>query len=451
MSQIILIEPNDNLREILNLNLQTYVGASIIIKKSAEDAIELLLLLPEIDLIISRNFVEDEKSGELLLSYITETGHTTSLIILGTFEHHLKKNYINIKDHLDWEQVISKAAKVISIDEDILKNKINPEFIPIPINYFIPIESTACDIFIRIKKAADDFQYVKRIHAGDKYSKSMIHKYISQGLDYFYIGKSDQIHFTNHVSDQLVNKLEQGNIGTDTHLMVLAESYEIALNEIKNLGFNSATVQLTEAIITNNLKISEEVPEISGMLKKIVNTKTNYLYQHSLMTSLIAGEIVKFLNVNNSHHLRVIAFAALFKDISLVNQPDLAKISSFVELEAADLPDEDWDFVFNHAFDASMLINRYKDAPHGVDEVIKTHHGSQNGKGYSITHVDRFATLEQIFIVSCEFVREILLFKENGGAPKPVIKLLYDKFKGEDVILIIKTLEKVLLNLKTKK
>ncbi|MBT7610141.1 MAG: hypothetical protein HN576_10310 [Bacteriovoracaceae bacterium] len=451
MSQIILIEPNDNLREILSLNLQTYLGCSVIIRDSAEDAIELMLLLPEIDLIISRNIISNENSAEILIKYISENDYGCNLIILGEFRHHLDSHFVNIKNHLDWEETIATTARLLSIDENLLKNKIEPEFIPIPIDYFLPIKHSACDVFIRIKKSVDQFQYVKRIHSGDNFSKAMILKYIDQGLRHFYISKEDHIHFTNHVSDQLINKLEQEHVGSDDHLKLLADAHHITLNEVKLLGFNSATVQLTDAIISDIEKILDTTPEISKLLKKIVNTKTNYLYQHSHMTSLLAGEIVKHMNVDNSHHVRVVAFASLFKDIFLVDHPELAKISSFSELEDQDLPDEDWELVFNHAHDASILINKYKDAPEGIDEVLKTHHGSQNGKGYSMAHVERLGTLEQIFIVCCEFVREILIFKEKGGMPKPVIKTIYEKFQGEEVIQIIKALEKVLLNLQTTK
>ena len=451
MSQIILIEPNPNLREILTLNLQTYVGATIIIRESAEDAIELLNILPEIDLIITKNIIKDEQTAKKLLDFLSQSESSAAVIVLGTFDHQLKSKFLNIKDHLNWEEVIKATAKILSIDDQFLNNKIHPDFLPIPITYFLPIETTACDVFIRIKKAVDDFQYVKRIHSGDVFSKDMVHKYQEQGLEYFYIPKDQQQQFTVHISNQLVQKLEDINLNSDAHLIVLAESFSLAVNEVKNLGFNSATVQLTEAIINNMLKTAEMTPELSVMLKKIVNSQTNYLYQHAHMTSLIAGEIVKFLNVNNSHHVRVVAYAALFKDITLANRPDLAKISNFAELEEAELEDEDWDLVFNHAYNSSLLILKNPGAPEGLAEVLKTHHGSHNGKGFSITNVNKLPTLQQIFVVSCEFVREILLYKENGGSAKPVIKTLYEKFSGEEVILIIKTLEKVLLNLKRKK
>lgn len=450
MAQVILIEPNKNLADILSLNLKTYVGANVIEKNSVEETVELLKLLPDIDLIITRSIVNEQKSGEIIQNHLIENESEAGLLITGHVDFVLGLNSINIPDHLDWEKVVKSSAKMLNVSPELLEKKVRPNYIPIPIGHFSSISSTSCDVFIRIKRSADEFQFVKRIHGGDSFSQAAINKYKSQGLQNLYIKKEDLIPFTNHLSDQLVQRLEETPTSIDTHMVVISESLKIALHEIKKLGFNSATLQLSEAIIDNFFKLNKDEGQLSNLLKKIINSKTNYLYQHAHMTTLISGEMLKQMNLNQKPSQELMAHASLFKDIYLADHPELAKISTFSELEDAHLEDEDWDLVFNHAFDASILVLKNNQAPKGLDRVIKTHHGTQNGKGFSYSHVEDLSTMEQIFIISCEFVRNLLEYKEKGGTPQPVIKNLYNKFQGDNITEVIKSLEKVLLEIKNK-
>lgn len=451
MAQIILIESNQSMSDILSLNLKTYLGATVITKNNVEEALELITLLPEVDLIICKHRMGTQASGEMVQHFLVENNRETSLIILGYADFDLSPHTVNVKDQFEWEEVLKVSAKLLHIDQEALNKKVRPDFVPIPIGHFYNIRSSACDVFIRIKKSADDFQFIKRIHGGDGFSPSVIRKYHEQGLQNLYIAGEDLIPFTNHVSDQLVEKLEQGGVDLDTNLIVLAESYQVALHDIRKLGFNSATLQLTDAIVNKMSQLQLDQPDLSVLLKKVINSQSPYLYQHAHLTSLISGEILKIMNLNQKPSQLLMAHGSLFKDITLADSPRsdvLAKISSFSELEDIDLSDEEWDQVFNHAKDAALLILKNPEAPKGLDQVLKTHHGAQNGKGFSHSQVNELTTLEQIFIVSCEFARELLRYKEEGGKPRPLIKELYEKFQGDEIKSIIQSLEKVLKGLK---
>jgi response regulator RpfG family c-di-GMP phosphodiesterase len=223
----------------------------------------------------------------------------------------------------------------------------------------------------------------------------------------------------------------------------MGESYDIATREILKLGFNSETIQLTDTIIENMVKNFKKSKEMSGLLHKVINSKTGTQYQRSHMTSVVACEVVKNLNLNDREAYEKIAFASFFHDIMLTERDDLSKINSFEELDETQLSEADWDLVFNHANDASMLIKSHPEAPMGADEIIRHHHGAFNGKGFS-SSIDKLPILSKIFIVAHHFVFELIKFKENGGDPKPVTEELYKKYPSPEVVLIIKALEKTL-------
>ncbi|MBT5093636.1 MAG: hypothetical protein HOM21_05315 [Halobacteriovoraceae bacterium] len=444
MSQIILIENNPNLLELLSLNLSTYVGAEVIPRDSATDALELLKILPSVDLIITKDKIGSEPSAKMILDFIKESNSDSGLIILGEAPSGAAKLAVTIADGNDYDAVVKASAKLLGVTPESLSKQVRPDFIPVPVEFFLPLKTTCCDVFIRIKKDAAEFQFVKRIHSGDTFSKKAINKYIEQGLKEFYIPQEMQENFTNFVSDQLVTLLGDDSLDLDERIEATSAGYNIAAHEILNLGFTSATIQLTEAIVGSMVKTFEGSKEMSPLLNKIINAKTGYLYRHCHMTSVVASEILNNLGQGDQLNHEKLAYAAFFQDISLVDSEELAKIGSYEELEKSELSEEDWDLVFNHGLEASVLLSKHPEAPEGVSGIVKGHHGAANGKGYSYKNVGKLEFLTQVFLIANEFVRGLLIYKEKGGKPAPLVDNMYKNYDSPEITKIIKALEATL-------
>jgi HD-GYP domain-containing protein (c-di-GMP phosphodiesterase class II) len=445
VSQVILIEENPNLRDLLSINLKTFVGAEVIPRSNSSEVIDLLNILPNVDLIITQPSVQDDQTAHEILDYITQSNLEVGLIINGQTDIKPNENLVVIEEENNWEEIISTAAKILGVTQETLDKRVLPEYIPIEIHYFLPLDTSCCDVFIRIKKSPTEYQFIKRIHSGDTYSKSLVQKYIEQGLKFFYVPKDYQNNFTNFVSDHLSKKLDDDNFETiDEQIELLSQSYNIALKEITKLGFNSATIQLTDSIVNSMIASTKKSPEVNTVLHKVINSKSGYLYQHGHMTSIVSSEIAKNLGKNDDDTFKKLAYASFFKDISFVDNEELAKITTFEELEQSDINDEDWDLVFNHALDGALLIRKHPESPIDVDTIIKYHHGSQNGKGFSTLNVSKLPEIARIFIIATEFVKELMSFKEKGGKPTPIVENLYKKFSSGDMLGIIKALEQTL-------
>lgn len=443
MAQVILIEDNKTLNDLISVNLTTYLGVDLIQRKNAQEALNLLSILPNVDLIITTVKVQDEPTSEILSHYILSNKLETGLIVLGTDQKSKNDFTINIVNPKDWEQVIHASAKVLGINENVLAKKAVPDYIAVPVRYFLNLDNVNCDVFIRIKKSPTEYQFVKRIHNGDTFSKESIKRYLEQGLENFHVAKDSYKNFTIFLSNRLVDKIDSPNMDVTQKIQVMGESYDIAIKEISKLGFNSETIQLAEAIIQNMVKNFEKSPEMSNLLHKVINSQTGLLFQRCHMTSVVASEMVKNLKYNEPGAYDKIAYASFFHDIMLADREELTKINSFEELEKANLNEEDWDIVFNHAMEASILMRRHPEAPNGADEIIKHHHGASNGKGFS-NAIDKLPDLSKIFIVAHHFVLELIRFKETGGEPKPVTEELYKRYPSPEMAVIIKALEHTL-------
>lgn len=445
--QIILIESNEVIKDLISLNIKTYLGVDVIVRASASDAVELMTILPEIDLIISAVKNGDEDSIQAISDFITENDRDIPVIVLGEdkdIPQSLKEMAV-ASEESDWENTIKLAAKTLGITEDVLSKTKIPDFVPISVNYFFNISTSCCDVYIRIKKGPTDFQFVKRIHQGDIFSQEVIKKYCDQGLKNFYIPKEQQKNFTTFVSNKLVELLNDPKLEGDAKLEAMGNSYDIVTKEILKIGFNSATVQLTESIVSNIMETFKNEEKVSPLLRKIINSRTSYIYQHSHMTAVVCSEILKNLKQDSKELHEKMSYAAFFKDISLAENEELAQINSFEELENANISEEQWDMVFNHALEGAVLIRHYPEAPLDIDNIIKHHHGSPNGKGFSVTGQEsKFDQHSLIFIIAVEFVNELMSYKVKGGTPKPVIEELRSKYTNPDSLLIIDALEKTL-------
>jgi hypothetical protein len=82
MSQTILIETSDDLKKILSINLNTFIGTNVIHRTNAEDTLSLLKILPQISLIITQAKVGDEETALEIHQYLKEKNLSTVLISL---------------------------------------------------------------------------------------------------------------------------------------------------------------------------------------------------------------------------------------------------------------------------------------------------------------------------------------------------------------------------------
>jgi HD-GYP domain-containing protein (c-di-GMP phosphodiesterase class II) len=443
MTQVILIEDNKAMNDLISVNLNTYLGVDIIQRNSALDTISLLSILPNIELIITRHKVGSEETAKLLHDYISENQLNLGLIVLGGENNYNNDHTIHLSNEKDWEGVVNTSAKILGINEDVFVKKIIPDYVPVPVRYFLNLENANCDVFIRIKKTPTEYQYVKRIHIGDSFSKDSIRRYLDQGLENFHIPKEHYKNFTIFLSNKLVEKIENDSLSLSDRVHIMGESYDVAIKEITKLGFTSETIQLTDSIIHNMIKIFDSHPEMSNLLHKVINSKTGLLYQRCHMTSVVASEISRNLKIEDQSAYEKLSYAAFFHDIMLADFEELSKINSFEELEKANLSEDKWDMVFNHALEASMLIRKHPEAPTGVDEIIKHHHGASNGKGFS-NNIEKLPDLSKIFIIAHHFVLELVNFRVKGGEAKPITEELYKRYPSPEVTIIIKALEKTL-------
>ena len=247
MSQTILLEPDENINQVLNLNLQTYIGTDVIQRDSAKDVIELLSILPTIDLIITKDSVESDETARQIYEYIQKNNLNIPMVILGNSIDNLPGVTI-FPYPIKWEQVVQEAGQLLGISPEKIKFNVAPQYVAVPIVYFYGIKKSPCDIFIKIKKGANSFQYVKRLKENDNFEKNDIDRYKGQGLINFYIPYDYQQYFTTYVTNKIVESL-QDETDINKKLTTSSNAFDVIQTHMDKFGITNDIVELASSNI----------------------------------------------------------------------------------------------------------------------------------------------------------------------------------------------------------
>ncbi len=438
MSQTILIETNEDLRKIYSLNLSTFVGTDVILRQNADDALALLKILPQVSLIITRAQVDGEETAVRLHQYIRNQALNTALIVLGECPP-LASELLCLQEPVSWEILIKQAAQHLGVTIQDAVSKIKPDFLPIGLHYFYDIQKTPCDVYIRIKKGPNDYQFVKRIHSKDTFDRGVIKKYEDQGLTEFYISKDYVQYFTTFVTNNLVEKLERDDLTLEDRILTTANAHEIVRESIQQMGLDQASVDLSEASINSMVKSVKNSPEVANLLKFLFSNKVTYAYQHCHLLALMCHYVLSKQSWYKPDHLHILSFVAFFSDVTLKSHQQM-QIGSMRDLFEANLTDEEKRAVMNHASDAAKILEEHPEANDYIRTVLIQSHGKLDGVGFEDDPAEDLHPLSKVFIVADMFIK-ILLNPALPSKKQEILPLLYERFRNPSYQKIIKALE----------
>ncbi len=438
MSQTILIESNEDLKKIFTLNLQTFVGTDVIIRQNADDAINLLRILPQVSLVIARANMDEEETALKLHHYIKNEGLKTSLIILGEAPN-IADEVLCLQEPVSWETLIKYAAEYLGVTLLNSIHKVQPDYFPVGLHFFYDIKQTPCDVYIRIKKGINEFQYVKRIHSKDSFDRAVILRYEAQGLEEFYIPRDYIQYFTTFVTNNLVQKLERSDLDLEERILTTANAHEIVRDTILKMEMDDAFIDLAHASINSMVKSVKDSPQVSEILKFLFSNKISYAYQHSHLMALMCHYILSKQTWYKPEHLNILSFVSFFSDVTLKSHQQM-QISSMKELAESSLTDEEKRQVLSHAKDAVDILSQDPEANIYVKTVMMQSHGKTNGIGLEENPAEELHPLSKIFIISDTFVK-ILLDPARPSNKKSILPILYARFTNPSYQKIIKALE----------
>ena len=439
MSQTILIEPDEGLRKIFSINLNTYALTDVIDRTGAKDTIELLKILPSISLIICKNEIDGDKTAVHIANFLKEENLDIPMIILGECKE-LVDTYLTLKYPISWEILIKHAANTLGVSQDLIEKQKEPAFVAIDSFYFYDIQHTPCDVYIRIKKNNGEYQFVKRLHNQDKFTPEDIKKYESQGLKQFYVPKDYQQYFVNFVTNNIIKNLERDDLSLKERLSTNANAYEIVKDQISIAGLDQASTELADSCIQSMVKSINSSPKLADLLKELFSSKISYAYQHAHLVAVIGDFILSKQTWYKPQHLDLFTFVAFFSDITLKSEIEI-KINSPHDLKNASLNDAQKQKVNSHALDASEIVTDHPSQTEDMITIIKQHQGALDGIGFVDDPSEELHPIAKVFVVSDAFVK-VMLDPDAPKNKKDILSILYAQFTNEKYQKIIKVLER---------
>jgi len=438
MSQTILIHDNQDLRKLYSLNLTTYSATDIVDRNNAKDTIELLAILPTINLIIAKNNIGDENTAEDIYDYLQDNNLDIPLIVLGDCPE-ISHETLCLKSPTDWEILIKHASKLLGITEEEVKKKVVPNHVPIKLTYFYEIDHTPCEIYIRIKKGPGEFEFIKRLHAQDNFAATDIDKYEAQGLTELYIPKDYHQYFVNFVTNNILKKLELSDLGIQDRLNATSSGYELVRDRAEEIGIDENIQELAQQSILSMIKAIEENTKLSSLLKMLLSSKISYAYQHAHLVCVIGNFILSKQPWYEKKHLNIFASAAFFSDITL-KTIDQIRVNSNDDFDLVSLTEDQINEVNSHANDAAEIIIGTPIYSEYLYAVIQQHQGSMTGIGLPDDPSEDIHPLAKVFVIADYFVK-LMLDPKAPKNKKEILTIIYASFNNTSYQKIIKVLE----------
>jgi CheY-like chemotaxis protein len=435
MKKILVISDNDLLNQLYLINLQTYIGASVVVIEDINQAQVSFKDFKNYDLIISLAMLSEHDIGVMCFDYIKLMNLKIPLILIGTPRKEMA-NIIVIQSSYNLQTLLRSVASELGITAKKMLEVEVPKYFPVSVSYLKYLEKTPCELYLQVKVSKDQYEYVL-CSKKDSLVSSFVTKLHSEGVANLFVKSSDRLNMVNGISVFLSEAIR--NAGMEGALAAKSEAissgFEFVAAQIAN---NEEVIQELVGIAETCAKVMDvvlcEVTGIQALIQLLMRNQQGYIYTHSMLVAYVAKHIIKNVTWGGDSHIERINFMVFFHDIYLV--PIFVKYPEAISEEELLfgnlLDDEEKEVLLNHARLAGEQVAKYKKCPSGIDLLIKQHHGMSNGMGFAIDFTDNVSPLSKVFIIAESFVEYYLREKKKDAKFKINLKvcteLLYSKY-----------------------
>jgi hypothetical protein len=434
MIKVLILEPDEHLIQLLKANLSSEFGAEVLCCQTQSQAKIFLEKETDIDCVLLRGHLGSEALAMSVLNFMFHKRLTFKTLVIGKID--FKEDFVRmLPEDIQIKGLLDEIIKELNISEERLAAIAIPEFVGFKLHYFFQINKFQADIFIQIKKKDED-QYVKRILANDDFDKKLLLKYKQSGLDELYVEKEYRHHFWDALISENITRLKDvfknSNDFAEEYIIELSnDSYNLSQDLLNSIGLNEQTVKMTQASIKTMTETVKSMDKMGPLLKRLLSNEASYAYKKCHLISMFSVDVLKkldwFPNDKFDESLNTMVFVSFMHDIVLMKE-DLLRIHTKIDLYRSEAGDKEKELVKNHANIVATLVNKYPRAPAGADNIIKQHHGTTNGIGFSEVYNSNLSKYTIVLIVLEAFVIRILDFKSEEDSLKSIINHFYEEF-----------------------
>jgi HD-GYP domain-containing protein (c-di-GMP phosphodiesterase class II) len=411
----LLVETNPQFEKIYELNLLTWLGLTTDIKENATQAMIAVEVSPKkYKLIIVRSMISKEETAATVIAFLKSKAIDIPVIVVGPGKE-IQGAYAFIPNSLQIKSVIQASAKALGITAQEMMNKIVPEYFPIPAHFFLNLRRSACPIFRK-----SDNEYKVEVDKLKLINPDRVQTLIAEGTDTLYVDRLDRLEFVSTLTSEMMSNIDGDDLSKDELIVAQDRSLELLSKKLLTFGVTEDTTALAHKNIESMKKNVKSYPKLAKLLERLLSNQASYLYKHTQILTYICLHIIKNIDWGSPEQEEKISFIAFFHDIVL--ETDIqGQIKSNSELKRSTLTLPEKQLVERHAQMAAEYIQKFPHAPMGADQIIRQHHGTLNGIGFSDHYGNNVSPMAIVLIIAEEFTRIIM---KNDGRDIDKVELI---------------------------
>lgn len=416
----LLVENNEKIESFYRLNLYTWLALETVTAVDSTTAMKMLGSAEgkAINLIIARAQIGKEQTALELVNFLKSKNLEIPVIVIGPGKE-VPGTFAHMKNSLQMKTMIQGSAKALGITAQAMMNKPVPDYFPIPLPFFSFLKRSVCTVYAQDKSIL--FEKMK------DFPKNEIKSLESAGVKTLFVNKLDRLEFVNNLTTELMATLDEKELSADEQISAGDATLNLASKKLVSMGITEETVNIAHKAMDVMKKNAKQNPKLSQLLDRLLANKTSYLFTRTQLLSYIGLHIVKNIDWGNAEQEEKICFIAFFHDIAL-EKDEHGKIKSALELKKADFSEIDKSLVDKHAQISAELVSKFPHAPMGADQIIRQHHGTLNGVGFSEHFGNNVSPMSIVFIVAEEFTRIVLKYADGEMNRTQMIRELKDSF-----------------------
>jgi hypothetical protein len=425
MIQILVVDDRTDFTKDLKLNLLRYLNVSAVIRHTPEEATEILDLIPDIKLIVTRSLIGNINTAASINNFIKTKELDVSIIAYESMET-VKTLLKNIAEKLKLELSIDRVDSTAA-----LKNA----FHPVSIGYFDTLTEAPCDVYIRIGNDKASHRYVKRINQFDKIPLDLINRLkISQVYD-LYIHHDYHDNFMTYLANTITDGMTNPSIDLKARMNHQAKAFYFIQQFALELKVDNRLIDVVENSINSISDSIQNYKPLNELINEVLGHKEGHLFQGAYLTNIMGLHILKQLKKNNQDDLDAMIFASLFSDLGM-KRPQEYLISTEKQLkrqiEKLKWNDETARTIRHHAKRSAELLNSYPNLSMKAQKIVLEHHGSDLGIGFVPKPGDSISSLSKVFLAANTFILNFLN-PDNKFNKRQIIDELAQEFEPEIV------------------
>jgi CheY-like chemotaxis protein len=436
MNKILVVDYYTKTSQLYALSLEAYVGASVVETADVAEAIDFVKdFMPTV--IIVRGMFDQRDVGQKMYNILKEGNIGSHLIVLGKTSLSYQEALL-LEEDVDVKTLIKQVASILGVTAKEMASRNVGEFYPFKLKSLFPKLQLVCDLYLK----SIDGEFKVFLKKGTILFQEMITFLEFQNQIEIFVKAEERLKFTNAIMIHLLEFMAQDELTVQESIILSNQAFLMVREAAVKLQITPEIIMMTESNINTVMSIVNKLPKLNELLETITNS-TDDNFKHSLLISYVCNHIIDNIEWGTQEQKVKLTFVAFFHNIALPSEHIL--INSVERLEEAKLDEKVKARILNHPIVAAKIVDKYKSGiPLGVDAIIKQHHGSRSGVGFSQSP-QSISPLALVFLIADEWVTNLMISEKQNYhlSHEALLAIIKNKYRSLSYQKIIKSLEKL--------